>query len=125
MPGVPLHELSIAQSICEIVEQYVPAASRQHVRSVRVLVGELSGVVPDSLAFCFTAITAGTPLGGASLEITHVPLRAECRSCHETFHVEQPVFLCPSCGGSDLLTLSGRELQVSQIELNDEPSGTV
>ncbi len=118
-----MHELSIAQSICDIVGQYVPAGSRQNVTSVRVVVGELSGVVTDSLAFCFTAITAGTPLQGASLKITHVPLRAECRSCHETFHVEQPVFLCPSCGGGDLLTLSGNELQVSEIELSDEPSG--
>jgi hydrogenase nickel incorporation protein HypA/HybF len=55
-----MHELSIAQSIVEIVHQYVPVGNCRSVKTVRVLVGEHAGVVPDSLSFCFEAITAET-----------------------------------------------------------------
>jgi hydrogenase nickel incorporation protein HypA/HybF len=117
-----VHELSIAQSILDIVDQYVPADRQPEVKTVRVQVGDLSGVVVDSLSFCFSAVTAGTPLEQAALEITAVPLEAECRTCRNRSRIEEFVFLCPACGGSDLLVTSGRELQVTEIELADEPS---
>jgi hydrogenase nickel incorporation protein HypA/HybF len=120
-----VHELSIAQSICEIVGQYVTPEKQHAVKSVRVLVGDLSGVVPESLRFCFGAITAGTPLERAGLTITAVPLEAECRDCRRRFTVEQLQFLCPACGGTDLAVLSGKELQVTEIELHDELAESV
>jgi hydrogenase nickel incorporation protein HypA/HybF len=115
-----VHELSIAQNILEIVRQYVPQEKERAVKSVRVMVGDLSGVVSESLTFCFGALTTGTPLERATLAITAVPLQAECRDCRRRFTVEQLQFLCPACGGTDLLILSGKELQVTEIELLDE-----
>ena len=53
-----MHELSIAQSIVEIVQQYVPNGETRPVKSVNLKVGEMAGVVPESLDFCFGAITA-------------------------------------------------------------------
>jgi hydrogenase nickel incorporation protein HypA/HybF len=117
----PVHELSIAQSIVEIVEQTASANGSGRVRSIKLRIGELSGVVVDSLDFCFLAITAGTKLEGAHLEIEHVPLTAECRSCRQTFAVQNNVFLCPFCKSGVCSVVSGRELQVSEIELEDEP----
>lgn len=116
----PLHELSIAQSIVEIVEQNLPANGSPRVRSIRLKVGELAGVVVDSLEFCFAAITSGTRLDGATLDVDRIPLMVVCRTCHQTFHVEQFVFLCPTCGRGDVEVVSGRELQVSEIELAEE-----
>jgi len=45
---------------------------------------------------------------------------AICRRCHQTFHIEQFMFLCPACGVGDVDVVSGRELQVSEIELAEE-----
>ncbi len=115
-----MHELSIAQSIIEIVRQHLPANGSPAVRTVNMKVGELSGVVTESLEFCFQAITAGTPLEGARLAIEHLPVRARCRTCTAVFPVEQSVFRCASCDGEDLEIVSGRELRVTEIELEDE-----
>jgi hydrogenase nickel incorporation protein HypA/HybF len=114
-----MHELSIAQGIVDIVQQSIPAGHPGKVEIVRVKVGELSGIVADSLEFCFSAITQETPLEGALLVIEHVATTAECRTCGCRSRVADLLFLCPVCGGGDLTLLSGRELQVTEIELSD------
>jgi hydrogenase nickel incorporation protein HypA/HybF len=116
-----VHELSLAQSIVDIVQSAASANGRGRVMTVGVRVGELSGVVVDSLTFCFSAITAGTPLEGAVLRVDHVPVRAECRECRAVCKVEDLVFLCPSCGSGNLEIIAGRELHVSEIEVEEDP----
>jgi hydrogenase nickel incorporation protein HypA/HybF len=114
-----MHELSIAQNIVDIVQQYVPDTDSGNVRTVRMKVGELSGVVSESLEFCFGAIIMGTPLEGAHLAIEQIPLQTECRKCGNVFRVEEYNFRCPACASDDISIVSGRELQVTEIELND------
>jgi hydrogenase nickel incorporation protein HypA/HybF len=115
-----LHELSIAQNIGEIIRQ-TPAANRKRkVVAVNLRIGDLSGVVPDSLDFCFTAITAGTPLEGARLNFERVPVRAVCSNCRTAFAVRDLVFRCPTCASGELELTSGRELLVSAIEIEED-----
>lgn len=116
-----MHELSIAQSIVDIIGQYVPAERRSCVRSVRVRVGDLAGVVPDSLVFCFTAVTSDTPLAPAVLDIEHVPYRIACTACGAESATEPGLALCPACGSTHTRMVSGTELQVLTIDLDDEP----
>lgn len=118
-----MHELSIAQSIVELVRANVPAADVQSVKSVKIRVGKMSGVVADSLEFCFTAITQETPLQGAGLDIERVPFVMKCRSCGTLFESEAGIVLCPTCGAVDTEVLSGTELQVVEIEVLDSPPG--
>jgi hydrogenase nickel incorporation protein HypA/HybF len=116
-----MHELSIAQSILEIVEQYVPRDARAGVRSIRVRVGSLSGIVPESLEFSFSAIVSGTPLGSARLDIQRVPAICRCEGCGAEFETADFVFACPRCGGINIRLMSGSELRVVDIELEDVP----
>jgi hydrogenase nickel incorporation protein HypA/HybF len=116
-----MHELSIAQGIIEIVEQHVPPDERDMVRAIRLKVGEMSGVVPDSLEFCFTALIAQTPLEKARLEIEQIPFTMRCASCESVFGSEQGLAVCPSCGGIDTKLVTGSELNVVDIELEDRP----
>jgi len=114
-----MHELSLAQSVVEIVQQYVPPGNHGGVKSVKMKIGELSGVVVDSLAFCFEAITSGTPLEGARLDVEHVPLRCRCKTCNRESDIHDNVFRCGVCGGADIEIIAGRELQVLEIEVDD------
>jgi hydrogenase nickel incorporation protein HypA/HybF len=113
-----MHELSIAQSIVDIVGQYVAPEQAADVSTVNVRIGALAGVVPDSLTFCFTAITAGTPLARAILAVDFVPYQVSCTVCGTTSHAEPGLALCPHCGSAETIVLSGTELQVVDIELN-------
>jgi hydrogenase nickel incorporation protein HypA/HybF len=67
-----MHELGLAESILDLVREHVPPDRAIAVRRVTVRIGDLAGVIPDSLEFCFGAITAGTPYAGASLDIDRV-----------------------------------------------------
>ena len=115
-----MHELSIAQEIFGIVYHYVPAPKENSVKSVRVRIGKLSNILPDSLTFCFEAITNNTPLKGAKLEIIHVPVSIKCSNCNKTSEIEPPVFACPVCGSNQIKIIDGTDMQVDSIELNDE-----
>jgi len=114
-----MHELSVAQGILDLVRQHVPDSQAGQVRAVSVRVGALSGVVADSLDFCFGAIVAGTPFSGASLAIERVPPRGRCEACRREFDADAPVFRCPHCGGGRITLVSGDELQVVAVELDD------
>lgn len=115
-----VHELSVAQSILEIVQQYVPQERAAALRAVKVRLGSLSGVVPESLDFCFGAMVAGTPWSGARLELERVAAACCCRTCGRSFEPADLLFLCPSCGGGDVQMISGSELQVVELGLDEE-----
>lgn len=112
-----MHELSIAESILDIIREHVPGDAG--VRSVRLRIGEMSGVVPDSLEFCFAAITQGTPLAGVKLEINQIPYRISCKRCGSESRTEPGMALCPLCGSSETTIVGGTELQVVEIEVDD------
>jgi hydrogenase nickel incorporation protein HypA/HybF len=115
-----MHELGIAQNILEIVRQSVLKEQIEAVRGIKVRVGQLSGVVPDSLDFCFKAIVSNTDLQQASLAIERVPTTSVCRNCMHRFQVEEFDFICPACQSTNLELISGKELEIVEIELADE-----
>ena len=114
-----MHELSVAQSIVDIVQQYLPAGNGMPVKIVRLKVGAMAGIVPDSLEFCFTVITAGTKLESAQLSIERIPFCLRCKACGTTSENEFGTVLCPQCGSSETAMVSGNELQVTEIELDE------
>lgn len=108
-----MHELSISQSVVDAV---VARTGDQRVIEVRLQVGRLSGVVADSLRFCFELVTDGTPLQGAALDIDEPPGSASCRDCGAVFPVSDLILLCP-CGSADVSVLTGRELAICSVEV--------
>jgi hydrogenase nickel incorporation protein HypA/HybF len=108
-----MHELAITQSVVDMV---VERMAGRRVALVRIRVGELSGVVPDAMAFCYELVTAGTDLEGSRLEIECTPGRAHCRGCGQEFALADLIMLCP-CGSADVQVLGGRELEVASVDL--------
>lgn len=114
-----VHELSIAQNIVDIVLEHVPAETVVSVDSVKIRVGDLSGVVAESLEFCYQSIVGDTPLEGSRLDIERVRAEAECLECHRTFVERDMSFTCPSCSSSNTAILSGADLQVVEVVVRD------
>jgi hydrogenase nickel incorporation protein HypA/HybF len=115
-----MHELAIAQNILEIVQQSVPEEQAQWVRWIRMRIGPLSGVVADSLAFCFEAVISETKMRKARLAIEQLPMILRCRDCQNEFETDNLAFLCPACHSSNLELISGKEMDIVEIELIDE-----
>ena len=115
-----MHELAIAQNILEIVQQSVPENQAKSVRGIRIRVGQMSGIVPDSLDFCFSAIINDTDMQRARLAIEQVPTLSQCKTCANRFGIEDWIFTCPVCQSTNLELISGKELEIVEIELADE-----
>ena len=64
-----MHELSIALSIIEGVEEELARHTHSRVTAVHLRLGPLSGVVKDALLFSWDVACEGTPLEGAALQI--------------------------------------------------------
>lgn len=88
----------------------------QRVKSIKLQVGAMAAVVPESLSFCFDLLSRDSIASGAVLEIETVPVVARCSTCNILFQVEDQVFLCPECSEPTLELVSGRELSVVSIE---------
>ncbi|MCP3819783.1 hydrogenase maturation nickel metallochaperone HypA [Streptomyces sp. A3M-1-3] len=116
-----MHEMSIALAVVGQVEQAAAQAGGvTAVKSVRLQVGELAGVVPEALSFCFELACAGTVLEGAELVAESVQGRARCAPCADEWAVGMPPQLCcPVCGEATAELLSGRELQIAAVHWED------
>lgn len=114
-----MHELSVAEEIINIANQYLPTDNSSDVISVKVEIGKLSNILSDSLKFCFDALTNDTRLKGAQLIIKEIPVTVFCEECGDTTEVERVLFQCRICESSRLKLLTGKELKVTEIEIND------
>lgn len=70
-----MHELSIAMSILESVEEEVEQRQCGTVEAVHIRVGEQSGVVPDALRFAYQVAVQETQFAGCRLVIEPAPGR--------------------------------------------------
>ncbi|CAE6784182.1 MULTISPECIES: hydrogenase maturation nickel metallochaperone HypA [Nitrospira] len=106
-----MHELSITRNIVAIVNERARGAK---VTQVTLEIGQLSPVIPDAIRFCFDVVAKGTLLEGAQLEVIEVPGHGQCRDCGRDVELRHLVARC-SCGSSNLVRLSGEELNIKQM----------
>ena len=120
-----MHEIGIANLILEAARHEMARYPGMHPRAVCVRIGELAAVDPDALTFCFAAITRDTDMQGLQLEIEFCLRTNRCTDCGAEFVVEDFEFHCPGCGGANTEFLSGDQLELASLEVEEhEPSVT-
>jgi hydrogenase nickel incorporation protein HypA/HybF len=112
-----MHELAIADAVVRIASDH---AQGRRVVTVRVAAGHLRQVVPDSLAFAFELVAAGTPVEGAELVLREVPTRVRCNACGVESEQPDLPLACRACGGFGVEVTAGEELLVEEIEIEAE-----
>ncbi len=115
-----MHELSIADSILNIVIDETKVKNLPEVKAIGLKIGVLSGILPDSLQFGFDAIKTDTPLKRTKLEIEVIPISGSCESCSESFKVNDLIFECPNCKSSSIKMEQGQELDIAYLEVDEE-----
>ncbi|MCO5385165.1 hydrogenase maturation nickel metallochaperone HypA [Desulfosporosinus sp.] len=111
-----MHEVSIIQNVIEIVTQKAIENNLTKINKVSLKIGELSGVMPESLKFAFESCIKGTMLEESSLGIEIVSALGECKACNLEFPIEHFHKLCPNCNKFCTSIVSGYELYVNTIE---------
>lgn len=117
-PGLPtMHELALARSLIELVDAYSVENGCRPVRRIHVRLGVMSAMT-RALHFCFGSVSRGTCCESAILEIEEIPLTVNCHYCDG---VKTPSgrynFRCPDCGRPTPNVVTGREMQLTSIEL--------
>lgn len=112
-----MHELSLAQGMVELIEEQAKKDAFTKVRRVHVLVGALSHVMPEALAFGFVSAAKGTLAEGAELVLARPPGTAKCMACSKDVTIEHRGDPCPACGSFQLLVTGGDELRVTDLDV--------
>ena len=113
-----MHELSIAMSILESLEEEVERTGCGPVAAVHVRIGRLSGVVPEALSAAYEMAAAGTPFECSRLIIEEVPIVIHCDGCDRDQQVDSAGWLCcPECRRPTAEIVAGRELEICALEL--------
>jgi hydrogenase nickel incorporation protein HypA/HybF len=115
-----MHELSIVTSIVETVTESLADYPGARVKEVRLRVGALASVIPESLDFCYGIATEGTPLEGSRLVVDVLPVVVHCEPCGLDVELEGvQSFRCPTCGELCGDLRLGRELEIESIEIDE------
>jgi hydrogenase nickel incorporation protein HypA/HybF len=92
-----MHEFYITSQIFNIAVDAAIEQNARMIKSIRVVVGELTGVSDECMLFYFDLLRPGTIASDALLEITIAKAILQCSSCNCEFS-RTPDFACPQCG---------------------------
>ncbi len=112
-----MHELSLCHAIAGVVTSH---ADGRRVEVVRVQVGALRQVVPDTLGFCWEIVRDQDGLPGAVLELELIPGAVECGPCGIRSELTSRWSVrCPRCGGAQVTVVAGEEFLVTSVDVSD------
>jgi hydrogenase nickel incorporation protein HypA/HybF len=111
-----VHELSLSTAI---VNTAVKHAAGRMVTVVSLRVGRLRQVVPETLDFYFELVARDTVCEGARLEQEPVAAVLRCPACERDWELDFPDFRCPTCLRGGVEIVSGNELEVESIEVEE------
>ena len=116
-----MHELGIVYHIIRDVENVARANGVSRVSSVTLLLGEVSGVVPDLLLDAWRWAADKKPITeGSELIVESVEAVTHCGACGRDYATVEHGKTCPYCGSGETYLLQGQEVMIKQIETPDE-----
>ncbi len=113
-----MHELSITQSVLDIVLRHAMQSNAQRILGINLVIGELTGFVDDSIQFYFDFMSKDTLAQGAELNFERIPARVRCHICGAEYAPpDSRLWACPECEALGGEIVSGREFSVASIEI--------
>ena len=110
-----MHELTLAESVMDIVENAAAQAGVKQVTRVRLSVGVLAHVDSDALLYCCEVVSRGGVAAGANFEVDRPPGRVRCVTCGHEFVLESLALGCPHGEGHQVQVLDGEQMKVVEI----------
>lgn len=117
---ITVHEMGILVHLIDQVERVVDREQVGRIVKLVLQIGELSSVVPRYMHYYYPAAIKGTILQGAELEIEEIPGVGRCHDCGQEFSVVQYRGRCPGCQSYEYKLLSGRELLIKELVVEDD-----
>ncbi len=117
-----MHELAVTEGILKVALEAAAQAGGPRIHAIDLVIGDLSGMVDDSIQFYFDILSRDTAAAGATLRFRREPANVTCQECGAHYTAQPPLMpLCARCGSAQLRVIGGRELRVESIEVEEQP----
>jgi hydrogenase nickel incorporation protein HypA/HybF len=116
-----MHELPITESVLAIAVDAATQNGGGRITAIKLVIGELTSIVDDSVQFYFDILSKDTLAEGAILNFERKPAIATCQDCRGETHVTPPIDpRCPRCHSPRLVVTGGKEFFIESIEVEDD-----
>jgi hydrogenase nickel incorporation protein HypA/HybF len=112
-----MHEMSLVEGVRELIEAAAVREGFSRVRSVRVEIGQLSGVEREAFEFCFDLAMRDGIAEGAWLDLLATPGRGRCLECGREGALAVVYDPCEHCGACPISVIGGTEMRVIDLEV--------
>ena len=112
-----MHEYPITQSIVRIASEEAEKHKAKKVLEIRIVVGELSGLVPECIQDYFDILSKSTISEGAALKIQKVFPKIQCAECNYESDMKPRVYSCEKCGSNKVKIIGGKEFYIDSMEV--------
>lgn len=113
-----MHEYSVTKGLLELVISEAKRAGAVKVKEIRLVIGDLSTIIDESVQMYFDILSEGTMVEGAKLVFKRIPAEFKCKACGNTYVKPKNGFDCPKCGGMGNPTGVGKEFYLESLEVN-------
>lgn len=113
-----MHELSIAVSILDVAAEEAQRRGGLKVVAIHLKLGPLSGVVKEALVSAFEMAREESEFPQCQLVVREMPLVVHCPTCDaDQLAPSIQEMCCSVCGTPTPQVVSGRELEVTAMEV--------
>jgi hydrogenase nickel incorporation protein HypA/HybF len=112
-----MHEMSLAESVLQIIEDAASKQGYTRVKTVWLEIGQLACVEQESLRFCFDEVMRDSIAHQARLEITEIAGQGRCAKCSIEMPISALYEACPNCGSYEIHVTGGDEMRVRELEV--------
>lgn len=110
-----MHEMSLAESVLQLIEDEARNRGFSKVKVVRLEIGQLACVEKESMRFCFDAVVQGSIADRAQLEIIETAGQGICARCSLEMPVAALYEACPNCGSYEIQVTCGDAMRVMEL----------
>ncbi len=113
-----MHEIGLMQETINMALDHAKNQNAHKIHSLKMRVGDLSGVIPEALQFAFDVMINDTIAQGAKLYIETIPVTCYCLNCQTNFQPDDIIYQCPHCDNLSTKILTGKELELTSLEVS-------
>lgn len=112
-----MHELSVTEGILNSALDEARKCGALRIIRIKLVMGELSGIVPECVQEYFDLLSEGTAAEGAQLDFAVLPAMLCCRGCGNKFRMEHMRLRCPECQSGKVNIIQGKEFYLEALEI--------
>ncbi|MEW5693094.1 MAG: hydrogenase maturation nickel metallochaperone HypA [Candidatus Hydrogenedentota bacterium] len=118
-----MHEYSIAKNIMDSLTELKPEYQDKPVIKVTILAGRLHRIVPESLFFYLDLLKKDSEFKDTEFVFREKDVEVRCSTCNNISKLADFFLFCPLCNSLDVRLVSGNELVIESIEIEEKEDG--